>query len=231
LGKKLKEQYTRTGSMNLLASELNYIIGAYSDNFKSKDFYHRMLSRFRKKPSDSRFLELYKLKGLEVHEGYPFNRLGQCRATVSKVKNKILVALAIQSHPRVYTLQANCYCYEVLLITWSARGERSSHERQFSEWIRLKGDLKEFDFLFAPLKAGVTHWILCLRIRMGDNEEAIGAFPGEGMQVYDVGTFDAAEAALLKRKIADEEEIERLKKVNSVKEVIEVVRVKAKEKK
>jgi hypothetical protein len=225
-GNALKEQNSRTGFMNSLASELNYIIRAYSDNFKSRDFYHRILSRFRKKPSDSRFLELYKLKGLEIHEGYPFNRLGQCKATVSKVKNKTVVSLDVLSHPRDYKLEANCYYYEVLLITWSANNKKSIHELQLSEWMKLKDDEKEFEFIFTR-PADATHWLLCLRKRLGSNEEVIGAFPGEGMQVYDVGTFDAAEAALLKKKIAEEKEREQLAKVNGIKQVKDVVRVKA----
>lgn len=224
---EIKEQYTRTGFMNQLASELNQIIGAYSDNFKTKDFYHRILARFRNKPTDSRFLELYKLKGLEIHESYPFGRLGQSSAVVEKAKNKIIVSLNAPSHPKASGSGADSYCFEVLLITWSANKEKPIHKQQYSEWIKLKGEEKEFEFLFA-LPAAASHWLLCLRKRLGIYEEAIGTFATDGMQVYDVGTFDPAEADLLEKKIAKENEEERLRKINSRKIVKEVVRVKAK---
>jgi hypothetical protein len=226
-GMVLKEQYIRTGFMNQLAGELNHIITAYSDNFKTSNFYHRVLARFRKKPSDSRFLELYKLKGLEIHDDYPFNRLGQSKATVHKAKNKTVISLVALSHPRDYKLNANCYCFEILLITWSANKDKAVHEQQFSDWIKLKDDEKEFEFFFTK-PPHATHWLLCLRKRLGSNEEVIGAFPGEGMQVYDVGTFDATEAALLQKKAIEEDEARRLAKINAIKQVKNITRVKAK---
>jgi hypothetical protein len=231
LPKKLTEQSSLTGAVNRLAGEVNNIIRGYSDNFKPHDFYRRVRSRICKnQPPENRFLQLYKLKGLEVHEKHTFSKLGLCKATVSKVKNKTIVSLFALSHPRKYRPEANCYYYEVLLITWSSKTDEPIHERQLSDWIKLNDDEKEFEFVFRQ-PAGATHWMLCLRQRLGCNDETIGAFNGEGMLIYDVGTFDAAEAKLLAKKIAEEKEKERIAKLNSIKQVKEVVRVKAKVKK
>src|SRR5690242_7895396 len=58
-----QQQIARTASLNRLASELNKVIGNYAGIMKSRDFYHDVLRKLRKEPSNNRFFLLYPLKG------------------------------------------------------------------------------------------------------------------------------------------------------------------------
>ncbi len=70
----LKKEYSRTGFLNNLASEINTAIKEHCAMLKSGRFYEMLLSRFRKEPLNNRLLLLQTLKGVEVNPVYPFER-------------------------------------------------------------------------------------------------------------------------------------------------------------
>jgi hypothetical protein len=218
------EQRNRTKLLNKLAAELNTIARIYSGSFKSPGFYQNLLKRLRKEPLDNRFLLLLQLREMDINTYYPFNKLGACKTIVKEQKNKIAVELKITCHPEEGKYNANCYCYEVILLSWTKDNEKVLHARQFSDWIKLKGDHPEFEFLF-PKTANTQHWLLCLRQRLGVNENELEYFVNESMQITDAGTFDKKDMDLLnKRKLAKEERNKSVKKTAK-----QVVRVKAKQ--
>jgi len=220
-----REQYNRTAFLNKLAGELNTIIRAYGGNLKSGDFYPNLLTRFRKEPLDNRFLLLLQLKGMDINRYYPFAKLGSCRTTVKEFKNKIAVSLEILSHPERGKYRANCYYYEVLLLSWTKSKEPATHTGKLSDWIRISGGKPLFEFLF-PRPAATAHWLLCLRQRLGIDKREIESFAAEAMQIVDAGTFDKKDKALLKKRAAGKEAERATLRVKKIAE--EVVRVKAK---
>lgn len=222
----LEEQYTRTAYLNKLASELNRIIRAYGGPLKSTDFYRLLQKRFRKEPLNNRFLLLKQLEGMEVNLIYPLHKLGDARVTTTTTQKKMTVRLEVLYHPSHYvgTYKANCYSYEVSLVSWLNGDEPASHTRQFSEWISLKDGLPDFEFEFNR-PAGTVHWLVCLKQQVGYNEEPIPSFCAEGMQIITAGTFNKKDMELFtKRK---EEKAAQADKFAAAKKQEQIMRVKA----
>lgn len=225
----LEEQYTRTAYLNNLASELNWIIRAYSGTLKPTDFYQLLQKRFRKEPLNNRFLLLKQLEGMEVNSNYPLHKLGDARVTVTTSSKKIIVRLEVLYHPSasVGTYKANCYSYEVSLICWTNGDGPPSHTRQFGEWISLKDGLPDFEFEFNR-PADTVHWLVCLKQQAGFNEEPIPSFCAEGMQIISVGTFNKKDMDLFTKR--REEKTAQAEKAAATKKQEQVTRVKAKTK-
>lgn len=217
-----KKQYSRALFLNQVAGEINKVLTIYAYNFKSNDFYQQcLLKRFRKEPLDNRFLMLQQLKGIDINPLYPFYKLGSCTTAVKGLKNNIQVTLRTREHPPRGKYMANCYYYEVSLLSWMKGDQPVTHSRQASNWIKIVGGHDEFEFLF-PKPAGTTHWLLCLRQILGVDGKRVEARKGESMQVTDVGSFDKKEIALLE-KVGKERKASPSKKMEE-----EVVRVMAK---
>lgn len=220
----LKRQYTRTKYLNALASEINTIVTTHVGGFKPSQFYQNVQSRFRKEPLNNRFLLLMQLKGMEVDPKFPLSRLGVQDVSVRVLKNKFVVTIDVKQHPDAGRHKANCYCYEVLLVMWDKTNKPAKHVLLSSAWVDMGGGWPEFEFSF-PRPAGMVHWMLGLRQRLGVNKEVLTAQRTEGMQVVDVGSLEERDWGLVRKR---EEEVGRQqRKVSGVKEV-EVVRVEAK---
>jgi len=221
----LQMQNHRTKFLNNLAGELNSWLNIYNGRLKSSDFYVRLQRCFRKEPINDRFLLLMGLRGFEINPNYPLGKLGSCKLAVKEMTSSIKVSLQVEHHPDGGRYRANCYYDELLLLSWDKSKTRANADRQLSEWIYFKNGKPEFEFMF-PKPTGTTHWLLCLRQRLGVNEVELNSMKGEGMQVVEVGTFDKKEQALWDKLIAEREE-KRLR--DSVrKPEKELVRVKAK---
>ncbi|MBL7747997.1 MAG: hypothetical protein JNM19_11245 [Chitinophagaceae bacterium] len=191
----LKEQYSRTKFLNLLASDVNTVVKTHCEGLKSARFYEMVQSRFRGEPRNDRLLLLYTLRDMEVHPVHTFRRHGvgeiQCVADAKGVT----VRLSVKVHPMRGPFRANCYSYEVLCATWVRKeGVAADCERQYSEWVPINKGLPEFSFYFKRPKGGV-HWLCALRIRLGRNEEPVESFEADGMILWDAGAFDRAEYA------------------------------------
>ena len=225
-GRKSEEfnrQKERTAFINNFASELNRIMPLYAESLGRKTFYERLKTAFRKEPLDNRFLMLRQLKGMEINIEYPLRGLSEFSATVSKQKNEISVELKVLRHPLEPLYDANCYYYEVTLFCWDKTTRPAIHRRQLSDWVKLKDQCPVFEFAF-PKPANITHWLLCVKVILGVNNYWIESFKAEGMQLFEVGSFDKSAIALLKQK----EGAALTQLVNTGKKVDEAIRVKAK---
>ncbi len=220
------EQTNRASYINGLAGDLNKIIEGYSDNFKQANFYRLLLKRFRREPSNNRFILLKQLERMEVNERYPLHKLGGARLTVKCTRDKTEVTVEVDYHPpkSVARHPVNCYEYQVLLLCWRKGSEAALPERQHGEWRFLKDKLPVFDFTFKR-PAGTMEWLVCLRQRAGYNEKEIPNLKGEGMQIVMVGSCDKKSLELWETWKKEKEEsgkvVERKK--------VDVVRVKARE--
>jgi hypothetical protein len=224
----LKQQYDRAAYLNKLASELNSIIKEYCGIFTTEKLYQNILKRFRKEPLNNRFLLLKQLEGMEMKLRYRFSQLGHCNIAVRKAKNKTLVSLTCIGHPLPGKFKADCYYYDLLLLTWSGKKNAALRQRKRTEWISLKEDLDEFVFRFAS-PPGVSNWLLCMRQRLGVKEKKIEgvkekeieSYEAEGVVIKAAGSFVKKELEMLemsKKNNRDkiftrkqEEEIERVK--------------------
>ena len=216
-------QKERTAFINNLASELNRIMPLYAESLGRKTFYERLKTAFRKEPLDNRFLMLRHLKRMEINIEYPLSGQGAFSATVSKQKNEIPVELKVLHHPLHPVYDANCYYYEVTLLCWDKTTKPPMHIRQLSDWVKLNEQCPVFEFAF-PKPVNVTHWLLCVKVILGVNNYRIESFKAEGMQLFDVGSFDKTEMAMLKQKEAES----LTQHIITEKKVDEVIRVKAK---
>ncbi|MEO8771777.1 MAG: hypothetical protein ABI402_16900 [Ferruginibacter sp.] len=189
----------RTGFINNLASEINSLIPIYTDSLGRSTFYGRLRKAFRMEELDNHFLMLRQLKGMEINPDYPFAKHGEIKCAVKKLKNEIAVDLDVLRHTLFPVYDANCYYYEVTLFCWDKTKKTAMHSRQLSDWIFLAEALPSFEFIF-PKPAKPTHWLLCVRVILGIDKRRVEAFVGEGMQVFDVGTFDKKDAELLKER-------------------------------
>lgn len=195
----LKQQYARTKYLNVLASEINSTIRGYYGNLKPSTFYQELQSRFRKEPLNNRFLLLLQLKGMEVNPAYPLSKLGNQVTEVSVVKNKIIVNLQAKAHPAAGKHKANCYCYEVLLLTWDKGKKPAAYNYQLSDWVYLSNGKPEIEFTFRRTTETV-HWLLFLRQQLGVDENVIGVLAADGMQVVGAGSLDKKDLELLKKR-------------------------------
>jgi hypothetical protein len=91
------------------------------------------------------FLLLLQLRGMEVNPAYPISKLGTQFANVRVLKNKFVVNLQVKYHPRAGKHKADCYDYQVMMVTW---GKRLYYEEQFSNWVYMESGHPEFDFEF-----------------------------------------------------------------------------------
>src|SRR5688572_7642986 len=217
----LKEQYARSGLLNNLASDINSIVLRYCGILKSRDFYSRCLSRFRKARTDNRFLLLYQLKGMEAHPTYPLSKLGDQSISVKMLKGKFLVHLEVKRQPWYGHHGANTYSYQLLFITWAKGKEGSTAFNQYSDWVAINDKKPYFEFTF-KVPAGIEHWLLCLRQQLGVDELPVELLKGESMQIVEVGTMNKKDMELL-----DKLNEKNAKKTTVLRDV-KVVRVKPK---
>ena len=215
----LKEQYTRTGYLNQLASEVNRIVERNSDNLKPSTFYEELHKRFRKEALNNRFLLLLQLRGMEVNPAYPLSKLGTQFINVDVLKNKIVVNLQVTHHPPGGKYKADCYDFQVLMVTW---GKRVNAEEQLSYWVCMESGRPELDFEFER-KGDITHWLLCLRLRLGIAEKPIGMLATTGMQIIDAGSFVKKDLEILKKRRKEQKTVQAAatgkKKAGEVKRV------------
>lgn len=194
-----KAQTNRTTFLSRLASDLNNIMMQHSGLLREKSYYHDVLKLFRKEPLDNRFLLLMKLKGREVNRVHKLDKLSYHSAAVNVVKNKLRVALQVKGHPDAGRHKADCYYYEVLLVTWTKGPRPGVVQQQLSEWVHRKDKVPVFDFEFV-LGRGVVHWMVCLRVVLGIQEKEIGSVATEGMAVLEVGSLDKKDYAVLEER-------------------------------
>ena len=220
----LRNQNSRNLSLNKLAAEINHIITGYAGHYKSNRFYPTLLKRFRKEPENNRFLLLMQLKGMDIHPEYPMSRLGGARINTKTIKDEICITLEVEFHPQPIE-NADCYFYEVILLTWGKSQNAALSASQLSDWIYLKDGKPEFEFLF-PKPADARHWLLFLRQRLGIAERLKLTMPTDSTQVVDAGSFDKKEQELWAGKQAAL--LDKIKGNNTGKPVEEILRVKAK---
>jgi hypothetical protein len=208
--------------LDSLAAAINRIVKTESDGHKHAEFYFKLLACFRKQTSDNRFLLLTSLKGMDIHPLYTLDRLqGEQEIVVKPGKKNIKVILRVKNHPGELD-NIDCYCYDVLLLTWKNRAKTPGYCRQLSDWIYLDKAKPEFEFSFEK-PGDIREWMLCLKKNMELNKENV-SLKLQGMRIMEVGTFDKKDIALLKKIAAKE------KKRNSYSknEKLQMVRVKAK---
>jgi hypothetical protein len=191
----LQQNNKRTAYLNLLASDINRIIGIQSEAFKHPKFYFELQKRFRGEPSDNRFLLLKTLQGLDVHPRYTLAKVsGVHEMHVHYPKQKINVEVIVKEHPQ-QDPRTNCYSFELLLITWNQGAGSADHQLQVSEWVH-RGDPKpvfEFSFRRGPK---TVHWILCLGLILGWNGQPV-SLKTQGIRIVLVGTFIKKEMSLI----------------------------------
>jgi hypothetical protein len=193
-------QYGRTRFLNALASEVNKLMTAYFQPFKSASFYHSLQKCFRREPLNNRFLLLRHLKGLDLNPAYPLGKLGSCSLTTKLAKRQLRVQLQVNQHPAKGRYQTDCYYYELALFCWGKSGGVAQADWQLSNWISLNEGRPGFEFHFT-IPPGTLHWMLCLRQQLGINKKEVAYFAAQGVQIVEVGSFDKGDMAILEERM------------------------------
>jgi hypothetical protein len=194
----LKKENKRAAFINNLASELNNIIRLHAGHYKGKDFYHRLLKKFRKESIDNRYLLLRQAEEMRINEKHPEKVWGHYNYDVTQQDNEIIVDLRTTRHfSLAHPGQTSCYQYEVLLITWSKKKQALYHSRQGTDWIQVPGELKKCVFNFS-LPNPVSQWLLCIGYICGkDNKPGLDV-ENRSMEIIKAGTFEEKDLELLK---------------------------------
>ena len=218
---ELKKQFSRTGFLNKIASEINAVVQQYNRPFKDGQFYQSIQSRLRAEPENNRFLLLQQLKGLEVNPKYKLEKLLQAYITANYERKQLQLSIHIQRHPDPGKYNANGYDLELLLVCWNKTTQPPITLKQLSPWISLQEETSVIDFVF-PQYPGATQWMLILRVRLAVDGRYVPAFVAEGMQVVAVGSFDKKERMMwekrLKEKNEKRNEVVHLEKKEEVRE-------------
>jgi len=193
----LKQESKRAGFINKLAGDLNAVIKLHMGGFKGRDFYHRLLKKFRREQVDNRYLLLRQAKKMFINEEYPKRMLGAYNYEIKATENEISIDIHTTGHlTQSFEGQKNCYYYEVLLITWSKK-KPPYHSRQGSGWIDTPGPLPSLSFKF-PLANPASQWLLCIGHRSGSNRVLDPSEANRSMQIVEVGTFEEKDLEALK---------------------------------
>ena len=216
----LKRGYRRTGLLNSIAGAINDVLKAYDKSFKPARFYDRAQSLLRKEPGNHRLLLLSELKGMEIHTTYKLNRLNPAPQVSAKAgKNKIIVKLTVDHHPHFSKSKGNCYCFDVLLLTWNKNNKLHVHKIQKTNWIYPEIGLPIYEFVFSK-PVNTMDYLVIISEFLGKDDRVIEDFLSQGMIIAAVGTFDTARQKLLDKKRKDKEK-ERLKENSKREEVVE----------
>lgn len=192
-----QQQHTRTGYLNRLAGAVNTVMNRLAGPLKSRQFYEDVQKQFRKEPENNRLLLLRRLVGMEANPRYAFRHHVDPAITLSVTEAAVLVSLASRQHPAYNSkVDANCYAYELAVTTWAEDDGLPQTEVQAGSWLELKGPGALFEFAFT-IPDGARHWMLCVKLCSGMNNEPTKLFTGDGVLIYKIGSFDAAEQAWL----------------------------------
>jgi hypothetical protein len=194
----LKQESKRASLINKLAGDLNAVIKVHMGGFKSKDFYHRLLKKFRRESIDNRFLLLRQAEKMFIDEEYPKRELGAYDYEIKATETEIQIDIHATEHfTKSYGGRKDCYYYEVLLITWSKKKQPPYHSRQGSGWIQTPGPLPNLSFKFS-LPNPATQWLLCVGHRSGVNNVLDPSELNRSMQIIEAGTFEEKDLEALK---------------------------------
>ncbi|MEP7106499.1 MAG: hypothetical protein ABI760_00930 [Ferruginibacter sp.] len=208
----LKLQNSRTGFIDGLASEINKTIKIYGGRLMYTGFYGKLITLFRQEPLNNRYLMLLLMKGMEINPDYPLGKLGAASVAVKKLKDEITVNLQVLAHPDSGKHNANSYFCELTLLSWDKSKKAATHSMQKSKLVYLNYGRPEFIFRFLNQK-NTTHWLLCLRKRLCKDDNLIGVFVTDGMQIVEVGTFNKKEQAIVDQRRAAKEAERAVRKV------------------
>ena len=152
-----------------------------------------------------------------VRYGSYAERFGPLPVINARIKNKkINVQLEVADHPYEKKTIADCYYYELVFLCRSKNSEGYAHSSQLSEWLFMRERPAVFEFVF-DVPAKPAQWVACLKIILGEGEEPLNRFEGEGMAIAAVSSF-------LKEDVKKEKTA--LPRVVNKKEAAVVVRVK-----
>jgi len=194
----LKQESKRAGFINKLAGDLNAVIKLHMGGFKGKDFYHRLLKKFRRESIDNRYLLLRKAEKMFINEEYPERMMGAYEYNIKAKENEITIDIDTTEHfTKSYGGRKDCYYYEVLLITWSKKKQLPYHSRQGSAWIATPGQLPKLSFKFS-LPHPASQWLLCVGHRSGVNNVLDPSEANRSMQIIQAGTFEEKDLEALK---------------------------------
>jgi hypothetical protein len=185
---KFKEQSARAAVLNKLASQINKIIRTHYEGYKKASFYQQLISCFRRQPSDNRYLLLRQLVGMDLDRRYRLEERGSFTSEISQEVHRLTVVMKTARHPPNFKEKSTDYRYELLLLSWTAHGEKPVEQRRRTAWIPLKGDKPTFDFEF-PLPEETTQWLLFVRQCLGANEKESPVKPAQAIHIYEAGSL------------------------------------------
>jgi hypothetical protein len=195
----LNPENKRAAFINKLASELNSIMRVHMGSFKGKDFYHRLLKKFRRESIDNRYLLLRQVEKMHIDKEYPKTEFGTFDYAVKAADKEISVDINTTGHfTASYAGENTCYRYEVLLITWS-RKKAPYHSRQACEWIDVPGPLPpKLTFTFS-LPSPVSQWLLCVGHRSGKDHVLDPTEENRSMRILEAGSFEGKDLEVVSK--------------------------------
>jgi hypothetical protein len=123
---------------------------------------------------------------MDINERYVYKRFHQPEISCTVNKDNVIVNVKTDVHPYEDKYKTNCYFYQVLFIQWKKAGDCVAGS-QLSEWIFNDTGLPEFDFSFRKI-AGLQHWLLAIRLCLGQNKKELNFKVTEAMKIVEAGT-------------------------------------------
>ena len=200
----LKKQYSSTGFVNGVASQIRKALVAHVLNFVDSKLYHRLLKKFRgvKEHEQKRWLLIRELVDMEVTPAYPFTRFERIHWTVEPRKGELMVHFGVEKHPdnKVSVYKADSYYYELLLLVWNKSEEPPVVVTNETDWIAIDGGLPAFDIPL-PIPKGAKHWLLFMHGRLASKGQCLDIRAAEGMRCVEAGSFDKKELTLAQERM------------------------------
>jgi hypothetical protein len=183
VNKSLQQHASRTALLNKTAKPVHDAITAWAGIFKHGRLWPQLLSKLRSSEQNKLPVLLQQLVDTEINIKYPANRFGNLPAIAAHCSNKkLLINMAVTMAPYIGNAKADCYYYELMVLFMGARMLQPVTVTAETEWIHAADALPQFEMEF-DIPARATCYLICLGVRIGEDDVVIETFATEGRQI------------------------------------------------
>lgn len=192
LNDAMKESSAAQALANAYAKQINDQIKEFRADFKGGQFWQNMLSALRHQYKTYGNWDLKCLKGLEIHPGYPLQRIckGGFNFTASIKNNTLSFRLAFHAQPVFKSKGIDSYQVQILVIFPDNETGVAAAYNLLTETFNLntKPEVQEAE---ATLPVNAVQYLICMKLE-GCINGAIGqSYSSKGMQILDAGSIES----------------------------------------
>jgi hypothetical protein len=183
----LEENSKRTSVLNGAAKPVHDALKQLAGSFKQRNLWQQILSRMRRATATTHGQLYASLKGLEINDAYPLERLVQIpEVAVRSAQDVLLVRLNALMHSSYSKKQ---YCCALFVLWIDGERQHCAIASEATAWIEFKAPVAVHEFSFG-IPEVARYYILCLKVETGSEAKVVESFGGMGMRILAVGDLE-----------------------------------------